>query len=63
MADAMRGGHLTMAGPLTITALPFRTSPVKRGAWLLETIAGGYRFHDLVEGIVLSEPFRRVRNR
>lgn len=36
--DRTRGGVLTMAGPLTITSLPGRTSPVKRGAWLLETI-------------------------
>jgi hypothetical protein len=27
-----------MGGPLTVTSLPFRTSPVKRGAWLLETV-------------------------
>ena len=27
-----------MAGPLTLTSLPFRTSPIKRGAWLLETV-------------------------
>ena len=27
-----------MAGPLTVTSLPLRTSPVKRGAWLLETL-------------------------
>jgi hypothetical protein len=27
-----------MGAPLTVTSLPFRTSPVKRGAWLLETI-------------------------
>jgi hypothetical protein len=33
-----RGGFFTMAGPLTVTSLPDRTSPVKRGAWLLETI-------------------------
>ena len=33
-----RGGYMTMAAPMTITSLPFRTSPVKRGAWLLETI-------------------------
>jgi Protein of unknown function (DUF1588)/Protein of unknown function (DUF1585) len=33
-----RGGFITMAGPLTVTSLPVRTSPVKRGAWLLETI-------------------------
>ena len=29
---------MTMAGPLTLTSLPFRTSPIKRGAWLLETV-------------------------
>ena len=33
-----RGGFLTMGAPLTVTSLPFRTSPVKRGAWLLETV-------------------------
>lgn len=33
-----RGGYLTMAAPLTVTSLPTRTSPVKRGAWVLETI-------------------------
>jgi len=38
LADKSRGGFLTMAAPLTITSLPFRTSPVKRGAWLLETL-------------------------
>lgn len=38
LADRNRGGYMTMAGPLTVTSLPFRTSPVKRGAWLLETI-------------------------
>jgi hypothetical protein len=38
LTDQTRGGFFTMAGPLTVTSLPFRTSPVKRGAWLLETI-------------------------
>ncbi len=38
LADKTRGGFVTMAGPLTVTSLPFRTSPVKRGGWLLETI-------------------------
>lgn len=38
LTDKTRGGFMTMAGPLTVTSLPFRTSPVKRGAWLLETI-------------------------
>lgn len=38
LPDRTRGGFITMAGPLTVTSLPNRTSPVKRGAWLLETI-------------------------
>ena len=38
LPDPTRGGFITMAGPLTVTSLPFRTSPVKRGAWLLETV-------------------------
>ena len=38
LTDRRRGGFITMAGPLTVTSLPTRTSPVKRGAWLLETI-------------------------
>lgn len=38
LPDGSRGGVLTMSGPLTVTSLPFRTSPVKRAAWLLETI-------------------------
>ena len=38
LSDPLRGGYLTMGAPLTVTSLPFRTSPVKRGAWFLETI-------------------------
>jgi len=38
LPDHNRGGFMTMAGPLTVTSLPTRTSPVKRGAWLLESI-------------------------
>jgi hypothetical protein len=38
LADANRGGFMSMAAPLVVTSLPFRTSPVKRGAWLLETL-------------------------
>lgn len=38
LTDQTRGGFLSMSGTLTVTSLPFRTSPVKRGAWLLETI-------------------------
>jgi hypothetical protein len=36
--DANRGGFMTMAAPMIVTSLPFRTSPVKRGAWMLETL-------------------------
>ncbi len=38
LPDKRRGGYLTMAAPLTVTSLPLRTSTVKRGAWLLETL-------------------------
>jgi len=38
LPDRTRGGVLTMAGPLMLTSLPFCTSPIKRGAWLLETV-------------------------
>ncbi|MEZ5431749.1 MAG: hypothetical protein R3F31_11345 [Verrucomicrobiales bacterium] len=30
LADRTRGGYLTMGAPLTVTSLPFRTSPVKQ---------------------------------
>lgn len=35
-----RGGLLTQASILTMTSPPTRTSPVKRGAWVLEKILG-----------------------
>jgi len=35
-----RGGVLTMAGVMTVTALPNRTSPVKRGKFILDMILG-----------------------
>jgi hypothetical protein len=35
-----RGGLLTHASILTMTSPPTRTSPVKRGAWILEKILG-----------------------
>jgi len=37
---AQRGGLLTQASVLTITSNPTRTSPVKRGKWVLENILG-----------------------
>src|SRR5207253_10844443 len=33
-ATTHRGGVLTMAGVLTVTAMPSRTSPVKRGKYI-----------------------------
>jgi len=38
--DSLRGGVLTMGGVLTVTSNPTRTSPVKRGKWILEHILG-----------------------
>ena len=35
-----RGGVLTQAAMLTVTSNPTRTSPVKRGKWVLENILG-----------------------
>ncbi|MFM1918649.1 MAG: hypothetical protein RLZZ303_283 [Candidatus Hydrogenedentota bacterium] len=40
LADARRGGVLGMAGVLTATSHPLRTSPVLRGKWVLEQILG-----------------------
>jgi hypothetical protein len=37
-ADGVRAGILTHGSVLTMTAAPTRTSPVKRGAWILENI-------------------------
>jgi len=38
--DPDRGGVLTQASVLTVTSNPTRTSPVKRGKWILEQILG-----------------------
>jgi len=40
LPDRQRGGVLTMAGVLTITSYPQRTSPVLRGKWVLEEVLG-----------------------
>ncbi len=40
LPDHTRGGVLTMASVLTVTSQPGRTSPVKRGKWVLEQIIG-----------------------
>jgi Protein of unknown function (DUF1588)/Protein of unknown function (DUF1587)/Protein of unknown function (DUF1592)/Protein of unknown function (DUF1585)/Protein of unknown function (DUF1595)/Planctomycete cytochrome C len=38
--DNPRGGVLTMGAILTVTSNPTRTSPVKRGKWILQNILG-----------------------
>ncbi len=38
--DANRGGILTLPGVLAVTSMPARTSPVKRGRFVLENILG-----------------------
>ncbi len=38
--DANRGGILGMPGVLAMTSFPNRTSPVKRGVWVLEQVLG-----------------------
>ena len=40
LSDRNRGGLLSMAGILTVTSGPIRTSPVRRGQWILEQILG-----------------------
>lgn len=40
LADANRGGILGMPGILATTSFPNRTSPVKRGVWVLEQVLG-----------------------
>jgi len=40
LKDKTRGGVVTHASVLTVTSNPTRTSPVKRGKWILENILG-----------------------
>lgn len=40
LPDDTRGGLLTQAGILAVTSNPTRTSPVKRGKWILEQVLG-----------------------
>jgi len=40
LAGTPRGGVLTQAGVLAVTSNPTRTSPVKRGRWVLENVLG-----------------------
>ena len=40
LTNSNRGGVIGMASILTATSLPLRTSPVKRGKWILESLLG-----------------------
>ena len=40
LTDGRRGGIITQASILTLTSYPTRTSPVKRGEWVLANILG-----------------------
>jgi hypothetical protein len=40
LSDPNRGGVIGQASVLTATSMPLRTSPVKRGKWILDTILG-----------------------
>ena len=40
LVDCNRGGVVTMAGVLTLTSYPRRSSPVLRGKWVMEEILG-----------------------
>ncbi|MCE9532565.1 MAG: DUF1592 domain-containing protein [Planctomycetes bacterium] len=40
LQDGSRGGILTQASVLSVTSNPTRTSPVKRGRWVLEQLLG-----------------------
>ena len=39
--DPLRGGLITQGSMLTVTSNPNRTSPVKRGKWILDNLLGG----------------------
>ena len=40
LKDPNRGGVIGQASVLTATSMPLRTSPVKRGKWILDTLLG-----------------------
>jgi hypothetical protein len=40
LSDRNRGGILSLPGILAVTSMPNRTSPVKRGVWVLEQVLG-----------------------
>lgn len=69
-----RGGILTQASVLTVTSNPNRTSPVKRGRWVLEQILGTpppppppdvpelEEEHDVITGSTLRERLEQHRD-
>ncbi len=69
-----RGGILTQASVLTVTSNPTRTSPVKRGRWVLEQILGTpppppppdvpelEEEHDAITGTTLRERLEQHRD-
>lgn len=73
LKNSARGGILTQASVLTVTSNPTRTSPVKRGRWVLEQILGSpppppppdvpelEEEHDAITGTTLRERLEQHR--
>lgn len=73
LQNPARGGILTHASVLTVTSNPTRTSPVKRGRWVLEQILGSpppppppdvpelEEEHDAITGTTLRERLEQHR--
>ncbi|MDE0315190.1 MAG: DUF1592 domain-containing protein [Candidatus Poribacteria bacterium] len=73
LKNPARGGILTQASVLTVTSNPTRTSPVKRGRWVLEQILGSpppppppdvpelEEDHDAITGTTLRERLEQHR--
>ena len=68
LTNPNRGGILGMPGPLATTSFPNRTSPVRRGVWVLEQVLGEHippppadvpeleeQDHKSVEGLTLRQ--------
>ena len=62
LTDGRRGGVLTQASVLTVTSNPTRTSPVKRGKWILDNILGTPPPPPPPDAGVLSEAEEVVRS-
>lgn len=70
-SDMNRGGLPTMAGPLTLTSFSDRTSPVRRGIWVLDALfnrppnepnaAASFEREDEVHGETMREKLTRHR--